>query len=77
MSDQLITLFSEILEIAPEELNDNTSPQNTHQWDSLTAMHIIAALENEYNVRFNTQEILKMDSIGNVRNMLVEKGANV
>jgi acyl carrier protein len=73
MSDALIILFSEVLSVPPEKLNDNTSPDNTRQWDSLAAMHLVAAIEDKFQVRLSTREIMKMSSIGLARKTLLEK----
>lgn len=75
MSEILYKLFSEILEIPVNELNDNTSPENTPQWDSLAAMMLIAAIENEFNVQLTTKEILKMSNLGAAHALLKEKNA--
>lgn len=77
MSDKLFELFSEVLEIPVEELNENTSPENTPQWDSLAAMMLIAAIENEFDVQLTTKEILKMSNIGAARALLKEKNADI
>jgi hypothetical protein len=38
MSDMLIELFAEVLQVDPAVLNDDSSPENLKQWDSLAAM---------------------------------------
>lgn len=73
MSDALTTLFAEILEIDEKDINDDISPKNTSQWDSLTSMHLIAAIETTFDIYLSTKEITKMDSIGMVRQVLKEK----
>ena len=73
MKDILIALFSEVLNLSEETLNDNTSPENTRQWDSLAAMHLVAAIEDKFQVRLTTKEIMKMSSIGLARKLLLDK----
>lgn len=73
MSDALTKLFAEILEIDEKDINDDISPKNTSQWDSLTSMHLIAAIETTFDIYLSTKEITKMDSIGMVRQVLKEK----
>jgi acyl carrier protein len=73
MNDELIELFAEILEINPAELNDNSSPDNVKQWDSLSAMKLVAAIEEKFNVRLSTKEIMKMSTIGRARKTLQTK----
>jgi acyl carrier protein len=75
MSDALIQLFAEVLQVEPAKLNDNSSPDNVKQWDSLAAMHLVAAIEDTFKVQLSTKEIMKMSTIGLARKTL--QGKNV
>ncbi len=77
MSDALIQLFAEVLQVDSGALNDNTSPDNMQQWDSLAAMHLVAAIEEKFQVHLSTREIMKMSSIGLARKTLQEKNVKV
>jgi len=77
MNDVLIQLFAEVFRIDPAGLNDNSSPDNVKQWDSLAAMDLVAAIEEKFNVRLSTKEIMKMSTIGLARKMLQGKGVTV
>jgi acyl carrier protein len=74
MSDRLIEVFAEGLHLDASSLNDETSPQNTSQWDSLAAMTLVMLLEDSFDVRLSTREIMKMNSIGAARSVLQSKG---
>lgn len=77
MSDKLIDVFAEVLEVEPSTLNDQSSPDNIDQWDSLAAMHLVAAIEDTFNTQLTTKEIMKMASIGLARKALQDKGIDV
>jgi len=77
MSDKLIAVFAEVLEVEPSTLNDESSPDNIDQWDSLAAMHLVAAIEDTFNTQLTTKEIMKMASIGLARKALQDKGIDV
>jgi acyl carrier protein len=74
MPDRLIEVFAEGLQLDAAELNDDTAPQNTSQWDSLAAMTLVMLLEDTFDVRLSTREIMKMNSIGAARSVLQAKG---
>ena len=76
MSDRLIEVFSEGLQVDAATLSDETSPQNTTQWDSLAAMTLVMLLEDSFDVRLSTREIMKMNSIGAARSVLQSKGVD-
>ena len=74
MSNRIETIFAEVLGIPVEGISDATSPENTSEWDSLQAMNLVAALEEGFDVRLTTVEILSMRSVGLVRKVLRAKG---
>lgn len=76
MSDRLIEVFAEGLQVDAATLSDETSPQNTTQWDSLAAMTLVMLLEDSFDVRLSTREIMKMNSIGAARSVLQSKGVD-
>jgi acyl carrier protein len=73
MSDALIQLFAEILQVDPTDLNEDSSPDNVKQWDSLAAMELVAAIEEKFKVKLSTKEIMKMSTIGRARKVLQGK----
>ena len=74
MSDRLLEVFSEGLDIPVDDLSDETSPSNTSAWDSLAAMEMVTLIEDAFEVRLKTSEIMKMRSIGLARTVLRSKG---
>jgi acyl carrier protein len=74
MADKLIEIFAEGLNLPTASLNDDCSPDNTPEWDSLAAMNMVSLLEDTFNARLTTKEIMKMRSIGKAREVLRSKG---
>jgi acyl carrier protein len=74
MSDKLIEVFAEGLEVEATQLSDDTSPDNTEQWDSLAAMTLVTLLEDSFAIKLSTREIMKMRTIGVAREVLRAKG---
>jgi acyl carrier protein len=74
VSSGVCKVFSEVLRIPVESVSDDTSPENTPQWDSLQAMNLVIALEAAFNVRLSTKEIVSMRTVGLVRKVLRSKG---
>ncbi|MCX7114411.1 MAG: acyl carrier protein [Gammaproteobacteria bacterium] len=72
--DHLTTLFSEVLGIEASQLNDDTSPDNLFNWDSMAAMSLVIAIEEAFSVELSTSEIVNMRSIGFARAVLRKKG---
>jgi acyl carrier protein len=76
MSDQLTDVFAEGLQLPADSLNDDTSPENTEQWDSLAAMTLVMLIEDTFAIKLSTREIMKMRTIGAARKVLQSKGVD-
>lgn len=75
MPDRVAAIFSSVLKIPPETITDETSPDNTSQWDSLAVIDLVLAIEDEFQVKFTTKEIVAMRNVSLVKKMLRSKGA--
>ena len=76
MSDRVIMIFSEVLRIPIDTLNDGSSPDNTSRWDSLAAVNLVLAIEEEFGIKLNTREMSSMRSIAAVKDILRAKGVD-
>lgn len=73
-SDALTDVFADGLGLPADALSDSTSPTNTSQWDSLAAMTLVSLIEEQFEVRLTTRDIMKMQTIGLARDVLRSKG---
>ena len=64
MADRLIEVFAEGLQVSPDTITDDTSPDNTESWNSLAAMELVMGIEETFDVKLSTREIMKMRSVG-------------
>ena len=76
MPDALIRVFAEGLGVDEATLNDDTSPDNTSERDSLAAITLVSLIEDEFDVRLGAREIMKMQTIGLARSVLKSKGVS-
>jgi len=75
-ADRLTKTFATVLKVDPSSLSDASSPESTPRWDSLTAVQLVVAIEEAFNVRLSTAEILRMRTLGLARDVLRRKGAD-
>ena len=64
------------LEIPVEEVSDETSMTTVQNWDSLRHINLVLALELEFGVKFNTSEIMLINSLEAARELLHQKGVD-
>ncbi len=76
MSDPLFDLFAQGLKVSADQLTDESSPDNTPQWDSLAAMNLVSLIEDTFDVELSTRDIMQMRSIGLARQALKDKGVD-
>jgi acyl carrier protein len=67
-------VFSEVLGVPAGSITDATSPDNTPQWDSMAAMNLVVAIEDEFDIRLSTAEIVSMRNVAIVKKVLTSKG---
>jgi acyl carrier protein len=61
-------VMGKVLQISPQDIPVDVSRQTLAAWDSLKHMNLILALEDEFGVEFNDQEIAGINSL----NLLLE-----
>jgi acyl carrier protein len=74
MTDKIIEVFSETLEIDPKRVQESSSPDTIREWDSLAGMKLVVSIEETFGVKLSTREILSMRSIEAIRSVLRKKG---
>jgi acyl carrier protein len=74
MTARVAKVFSEVLGVAADTITDDTSPDNTPQWDSMAAMNLVVAIEDEFDVRLTTAEIVSMRTVAIIKKVLTSKG---
>src|SRR5205807_1416614 len=67
-----ITLFAPARSVAP--VPDNASIDSVEAWDSLKHIHMVLALEQEFNVQFTDTQVAEMVSLDLIVLVLKEHG---
>lgn len=66
-------VFSEVFGVSADSINDELSPDNLENWDSLRHMQLVMALEETFSVSFTGEEVMEMLSFKLVREILQTK----
>jgi acyl carrier protein len=70
---KLTTIFRTVFENNSLMLTDKLTSKDVKGWDSLTHMHLITAIENEYSIKFKLKELNKMKNIGDMIEIITSK----
>ena len=55
-------VFMEVLLLKQEDLNENLIYQSRAEWDSVGHMELVSALEEEFDIMFDTEDIIDFNS---------------
>ena len=69
-NDKLKLSFVESLGIKEIQFNESLKYQEIPQWDSIAHMALVAKIENEFDIMLDTEEILDMSSVIEIKKIL-------
>lgn len=71
IEDRVVSLLSDILDIEKDELLNRKAEKGV--WDSLQRVEIVLALESEFDVMLEGEEIASLLTINNIVELLEKK----
>ncbi len=66
-------VFREELEIDDLVLSNETTADDVEEWDSLSHIQLVVALEKTFGIKFTSREILSWDNIGDLVDCIGKK----
>jgi len=72
VNDKVFRLISQVLSVPLTQITEESSPDSIAGWDSLKHMNLVLALEEEFNVQFNEEQIVEMLNVGLIIEALKE-----
>ena len=66
----LVKAFSSALDIPPKEINDSLNYNDNKDWDSTAHMILVAQLEADFDVMFEVDDIIDMNSFSKAKEIL-------
>lgn len=60
MEEKVKEIMGKIFSVDKDAITNISSPDNIEKWDSLRHMQLVIALEKEFNVQLEEQQILEM-----------------
>lgn len=70
-------IITEHFKVQEKEIADTLTAKDIPGWDSMSYLLFIAEVEKEFNISFSMDEVLNMQTLGDIKNALRKKGANV
>ena len=73
MESRIKVVMSNVLNIDSDTIKDDSSPDNIKDWDSIKHMNLIFALEEEFKIQFDDEEIVDSMKYINILNIIKKK----
>ena len=70
-------IVGKVLDVSPKKLNHQSSANDVSTWDSVNNLIIISEVEKEYGVQITTNEVYKLNNLGDFFDLLKEKGSEI
>lgn len=74
---RLYRTIAEVLDVAPDSLSEESSPDTIPSWDSLNHLNLVMALESEFAVSLSAEDALDMRNVALIRTILREYAVEV
>ena len=66
-------VFRDELEVEHLVLTDETTADDVEEWDSLSHVQLVVALEKAFGIKFTSREILSWDNVGDLVDCIAGK----
>ncbi|NRD20810.1 hypothetical protein HNV08_12205 [Winogradskyella eckloniae] len=60
MEEKLKEIMALVFEVPKDIINEDTSPDDLDSWDSIGSINLVTALEDEFEIEFEEEDIIEM-----------------
>ena len=66
-------MFQDVFDDESIEVHDETTSDDIEDWDSLEHINLIAAVEQEFGVKFNMGQVVSMKNVGEMVDIILSQ----
>lgn len=76
VSQQVIEVVADTLNLPAESLHESSSAENLPAWDSLAHVNLMIALEQTFDIQLEVEDFPKLNSVAAIQEYLVSHGVS-
>lgn len=69
--EKLNGVFRDVFDDEEIEVNDSTTADDIEDWDSLEHINLIAAIEQEFGIKFSMGQVVTMKNVGEMVDIIL------
>ena len=70
--EKLTEIFQDVFDDDTIELDEDTTAADVPEWDSLTHIVLLSAVEDEFEIRFDMKAVQKLANVGEMVSLIEE-----
>ena len=71
--ERLNKVFQDIFDDESITVNENTTSNDIEDWDSLEHINLVVAVEQEFGMKFNMNEVTTMKNVGEMVDIILSR----
>lgn len=71
--ESLQEIYRDILDNDDIELTEETTAEDVEEWDSLSHVQLVVAIEKHFKIKFTSKEILSWKNVGDLVSCIANK----
>ena len=70
---QLNEIFADVLDLEEVQLTEDTTADDIEEWDSLSHIQLVVAVEKAFGIKFTALEIMRWKNVGAMVDSIMSK----
>ncbi|HEY3900170.1 MAG TPA: acyl carrier protein [Chthoniobacter sp.] len=76
MNEKIFRILADTLGTDAAVMTEDTSTENTPEWDSVAHLNLVLSLEKAFGQRFTPEEFMEMQSVAAIKRVLASHGVS-